>query len=672
LSPSDFLGAVCPEGRIILAVKVQREDARGKPYATFRHSPSESVDELLLHASKLPASLDVYFALASWKQGFHEVVKNGKTKKVIRVRDNVDKLKSLWFDIDFKDGYGDAVTATKALAAHCKQVKLPSPSILVSSGNGLHAYWPLTESISLGRWQALADEFKDAAKKTGLQADLACSADACRILRLPGTSNNKDPANPKLVKILHSSGKLYTPEEIEQCLSLTGTIPTQSGSTSLPTYLAKSAHAQSDEFTGMNSPAPGGTSTGGAPSSFSNIIPHCGIAKYLVDTHGAESSEPEWKDALQLLRHCEDGELYLHDVSDKHPDYDPEATREKFAQRKENTAGPTLCSTFESYRPDICRKCPHWGKIKTPLHLGQTETKPLTGLPANYRIAKKGGGIQKLVIDEEGTKEWVNILRYTVDDLHITRSVQDNSQEGSFNWWAEGGETRRMELPSSFLGNAHKLREFTAENGMVLLRNEPVEFTVLMGTWIEQLQRNRKETKVTEQLGWVVERNETTEQEAVVGFSCGSKTYMRDGKEEGGVRVKKEYESIAKYYEPKGSYDVWKKVAGFITEQNYGPYLAVLSTAFAAPLMRFTGEQGAVVSLHSSESGVGKTTAMKIAQAVWGSPIHGINSVNDTQNSVIRKVGTSCAATASWISSASWRSSSRRARRSRGSTLTRA
>ena len=622
---------MCPEGRIILAVKVQKTDPRGKPYSTFKHSPSESVAELLLHASKLPKTLDVYFALASWKQGFHTVVKNGKEKTVIRVRDNVDKLKALWFDIDFKDGYGDAPTAVKAIAEHCKAIKLPAPSIIVSSGNGLHAYWPFTEAVSVQRWQALADEFKEAAKKTGLQADLVCSADACRILRLPGTQNNKNPADPKPVKILHSSGKLFSVEELEQCF-FKDSSDVLSVST-LPSHL-KASSKVSEEFTGTNSGTRDGVS-----SSWTNVVSQCGFAKYLTDTRGAESSEPEWKDALQLLSRCEDGELYLHDISDGHPDYDPDATREKFAQRKENTAGPTLCSTFESYRPDICRKCPHWGKVKTPLHLGQTDNKPVVGMPSNYRVAKKGGGIQKLTIDDEGTKEWVNILRYTVDDLSITRSVQDNSQEGAFNWWAEGGEKRRMELPSAYLGNAHKLREFTAENGMVLIRNEPVEFTVLMGTWIEQLQRNRKETKVTEQLGWVVERNEQTDQEAVVGFSCGSKTFMRDGKEEGGVRVKKEYESIAKYYEPKGSYDVWKNVAQFIVDQNYAPYLAVLSTAFAAPLMRLTGEQGAIISLYSSESGVGKSTAMKIAQAVWGSPIHGINSVNDTQNSVIRKVG---------------------------------
>ncbi|MGL4557585.1 MAG: DUF927 domain-containing protein, partial [Afipia sp.] len=80
-------------------------------------------------------------------------------------------------------------------------------------------------------------------------------------------------------------------------------------------------------------------------------------------------------------------------------------------------------------------------------------------------------------------------------------------------------------------------------------------------------------------------------------------------------------------------------VAAFIADQNYPAFTAVLATAFAAPLIRFTGEQGTLVSLYSQESGVGKSSAMKIAQSVWGSPVHGINSVNDTRNSVTRKIG---------------------------------
>ena len=629
MNPSEFLGAVCPDGLVVTAVKVTKTNPRGKSYTTFKHGVSQGTAQLLQKIEQIPNRLDIYFALASFKQGFHT---NEKGKTVLRVRDNVDELKALWFDIDFKDGYGDEATTVKAIQSHCKQTGLPAPSILVNSGNGLHAYWPFEIPIPVARWQALADAFKDAAKMTGLQADLVCTADACRILRPPGTQNNKDPDNPKPVVLRYASGRLFKVEDLEACL-----ITDQStlASTSVPSHL-KPAAGPSDEFTGSN----GSPATGVVQSSFGIIQAQCAFAKCLVDTHGRDSSEPEWKDALQLLKHCEDGELFLHDISDGHPDYDPEEVREKFEQRKANTAGPTLCATFAQYRPEICHACPHWGKVKTPVHLGQADNKPVVGLPPNYRIAKKGGGIQKLLINiEDGTKEWVGVLRHNLDNLRITRSVQDNTQELTLDWWVEGGKHHQIEIPGGMIGNVPKMREHCAMFGFTLVDKEAVEFAKLMAIWIEQLQRNKRETKVTEQLGWIVERNEVTDEEVTIGFSCGSKAYMADGTEEGGVRVKSEYESIAKYFEPKGSYDVWRSVAQFITDQNYPAFTAVLATAFAAPLIRFTGEQGALVSLFSQESGVGKSSAMKIAQSVWGSPIHGINSVNDTRNSVTRKIG---------------------------------
>jgi len=630
--PSDFLRRVCPDGKLVVAEKVTISKPQGGSFTTFRHSVCNGADAAAGKIAALAAKSDTYFALASWKQGFFEqVTKTGKKKKVVRVRSNVDKLKALWFDIDFKDGYGDLKPAMVALNDHCKATGLPLPSIIVHSGNGIHVYWPLKEAVPHDQWQVLADAFKEAARKTGLQADLVCTADACRVLRPPGTSNFKDRSNTKQVRVLHCSDRDFDVSEIESCIR-----QPDSPTTTLPSYMKSGTAEASHEFTGTNSgperPA----------ASFANLTKHCGFAKFAMESGGAQADEPEWKDTLQLLSHCEDGQFFLHDLSDKHPGYSPEETNEKFQQRLDSGAGPTLCTTFAGYRPEICHKCPHWGKVKTPVHIAQAgeENKPLVGLPLNYRFAKKGGGIQKLVIDDEGNKEWVRILRHNIDGLTSTRSINDDTNEVTFEWWIGDSHKRHIRgLTGGTFSNTARFCEFLGNYGLHLIDNEPKELRKLMGTWIGQLQQNKKEKQVAEQLGWIVDKNEETQQEAITGFSCGTKAYMTDGTEEGGVRVRSEYEAIAKHYEPKGSFDRWKEVAKFITDQNYGAYTAVLASAFAAPLIRFTGEQGAVVSLCSQESGVGKSSAMKIAQSVWGNPIHGVNSVNDTRNSVTRKTG---------------------------------
>jgi hypothetical protein len=623
MNPSDFLGAVCPDGLVAAAEKVVVTDPRGRQYAVFKHYPVQGTKALAQKIESLPNDREIYFALASFEQGFHTVERNGKPRKVFRVRQNVAELKAFWFDIDYKDGYGSAKEALRAVREFCKAVGFPTPSLVVGSGNGIHVYWPLAEAVRVEQWQALADDLKDAAKKTGLRADLVCTADACRILRPPGTFNNKDPNNRKEVKVLYSSGRLYEWETLRSALSSGATNSLTSGT--VPSYLTDSTRtpspSSSQEFTGTNERSGGST-----VKSFVSVIgSRCGVIADLLKTKGKDASEPLWKSCLQLFSHCEDGELHIHDVSSGHPDYDPDDTREKYQARLDSGAGPTLCSTFEDYYPEVCKACPHFGKVKTPLHLGQGDPEAPaapnnTGLPPQYRVGPKHGGIQKLVIDlEEGTKEWVTILRYSVDNLRLTRSVLDNTREVTFDWWKNDKDIQTMHIPMSDLFGS-RIREHLARYGMATIGKEHVELGNLMATWI-------------------VERNEDTEQEATTGFSCGSKAYMTDGTVEGGVRVKQEYENIAKYYDCKGDYKVWKSVADFIVRQNHPAFTAVLATAFAAPLVRFSGEQGALVALHSNESGVGKSSAMKIAQSVWGSPVHGVNSVNDTRNSVTRKIG---------------------------------
>jgi hypothetical protein len=96
-------------------------------------------------------------------------------------RDAVDRAFVLWVDCDGED-------AVAALAEF-----EPAPAIVISSGTGgnCHAYWPLTEPLS-------REEIERANRRLAhaLGADPA-SADAARILRVPGTFSHKhEPPTP--------------------------------------------------------------------------------------------------------------------------------------------------------------------------------------------------------------------------------------------------------------------------------------------------------------------------------------------------------------------------------------------------------------------------------------------------------------------------------------------
>jgi hypothetical protein len=96
-------------------------------------------------------------------------------------RDAVKRAFLLWADCDGED----SVAALGAVE--------PQPAIVIGSGTGsnCHAYWPLTEPL-------LRDELERANRRLAhaLGADPA-SADAARILRVPGTFSHKhEPPTP--------------------------------------------------------------------------------------------------------------------------------------------------------------------------------------------------------------------------------------------------------------------------------------------------------------------------------------------------------------------------------------------------------------------------------------------------------------------------------------------
>ena len=71
------------------------------------------------------------------------------------------------------------------------ELRLPSPSLLVESGRGLHLYWKLqpTPSQALPVWQAVQDEL--IRKLAPFGAD-AAARDCARVLRLVGSVNSKN------------------------------------------------------------------------------------------------------------------------------------------------------------------------------------------------------------------------------------------------------------------------------------------------------------------------------------------------------------------------------------------------------------------------------------------------------------------------------------------------
>jgi hypothetical protein len=115
----------------------------------------------------------------------------------------------VWVDIDFKDFTGGEAEARGGLLGF--PIK---PSMVVSSGHGLHAYWLLRELTSSEELSGISRRLAKA-----LGADHAF--DPSRILRLPGTYNRKDAERPIPVEIeVLDPDRTYNPSEIEEALDM--------------------------------------------------------------------------------------------------------------------------------------------------------------------------------------------------------------------------------------------------------------------------------------------------------------------------------------------------------------------------------------------------------------------------------------------------------------------
>jgi hypothetical protein len=121
----------------------------------------------------------------------------------------------------------------------------------------------------------------------------------------------------------------------------------------------------------------------------------------------------------------------------------------------------------------------------------------------------------------------------------------------------------------------------------------------------------------------------------VEGFSSGGTLYLADGTERPSPGVD---HRVSMAYQPTGSIEHWRAMSKVITDQRRSSLDVILASGLAGPLAKITGHDGLVLAA-VSDSGTGKTTALRTAQAIWGHPKHGGMMLNDTDNSTAKKMG---------------------------------
>ena len=618
----DLLSAVRPPGGwfVVVGLRNGLKDIKQVFVAT-----REEVDTQA--AAWVAQKRNVFFGLAKY---------NTDTN---RTKDNVKTLKAFWLDIDCgKDkakedpvtgrpkGYIDQTAGLRALREFCTLIGLPKP-IIVNSGRGLHIYWALETEISRAEWEPVGLRLRDLCKLHNFYVDPAIF-EVARILRIPGTLNFKaDPPTP--VVVMSAAGPV-TFEKFRDLLGVDA-IP------EAPPRVKRELSAL------------GKSMLGNVESSFKKIMLRSakgtGCQQLLSCFRDrATLDEPRWFDALSIAKFCSDRDTAIHKLSEGHPDYDYAVVEKKVQGIK----GPHSCVEFEAKNPGGCEGCPHWGKITNPLALGkditratkadntvevavetvtgeiEVETHEIPEYPFPFFRGKTGGVYMRAEEDEEEPK------LVCVHDLYVLKLMHDPIEKfvAVLRVHLPKDGVIEFVIPNTSITDRGELRKALSAVGVL---GGEAKFS-LLGTYImasiNELQQRQKAELMRLQFGWADKDTK---------FIAGNREISRDGVYHS--PPSSVTRTMTHLFEPKGTLDKWKEVFKLYGRPGLEVQAFAALSAFGSPLLKFTGQKGAIINLIHGKSGTGKTTVLRMANSVFGYPEGLLGTPDDTKVGRIIKVG---------------------------------
>lgn len=568
-----------------------------------------------------------------------------------RRQSNAVALKALFLDLDTKPekgGYKSKAEALGALLPLVQDGRVPAPTMVVDSGNGLHVYWVLSREMDAATWTALATGFGNYLWREGINLGLGDSffADSARLLRPPGTYNCKDPANPKPVRVV---GKVrvddYDPSTFEK---YKGTLPPNHraavsvlpGSPGAQPALASLPPGIMPAGPPIKSELAAGIGDVAQPVDMAKVAAACEVLKDILARGGNGDPEPLWHLAILASTFAEDGRKWAHRFSDQDPRYVPADTDAKFdtsmATRlsRAGAVGWPGCAKFNLYSPK-CASCQYAGKVRSPLNTGKDDS----DLPQGYY--RKDGTIWKDILTGSGQAADIvptEIFAYGIRDAFIESTIEGPVLNVQVHVRNEPPQRVRLPLPAINMWRDAVLSILGA-HGVTMPKKTNALAQEFFVSFVQELQRAATMTAKREAFGWTKTRSGTT------GFAFGGRIITGNGSvEDTGVQDP----VLAHRYTPRGTLDAWKRCAAFIIGTGRVELATILATAFAGPLVRFTGQSGVLVNAYSPRSGVQKSSAMEVGMAVWGHPKLAMNRIDDTGNSVANKLGVLRNVTVMW------------------------
>ena len=615
-----FLNTILPETGLVCIAS---------PFANggYKHKVFDDTSEAASFAMSLDANgIDAYFALGTLTE---RRVWNEKTDKwQVRVGTNIHALRSFFLDIDIGEnkaasgkGYATVGEALGELKAFCKKTAMPRPTV-VSSGGGIHVYWPLDADVLTKDWQAPANALKGLCVAHGLKIDTAVTGDRSRVLRVPGTGNYKTGTRRAVESQIESGS--YSVGEI------THAIAHSASAAGVKASKPPSTLSSADQDIVAKLMQNAGQIYDSTPADPLKVFKGCLQLREVAKTKG-NVEEPMWYAALQMCRFLERGREFGHYISGGHPNYDEGQTDTKLDNLEEKDIGPTTCAKFQDICPTGCLGCQKMGQITSPIQLGRI-----------VHAATEGQTLEVSVTDEEGvtTVEEVELptaplpyfrtsegkiaaLHKTADGGEEAETIYEYDLYPSARWYDEGTKTefvtwrtylphdgwKTFELETSLLYDQKALSKEIANRGVLPDIDQMKNLCNYMVSFLQKLQKEEATSKMYAQMGW---RDD------------GKSFVLGDTKIDSAGEVKKcevsaQMTETRNGFVRKGSLEAWKKYVDIYSRRGCEPQAFAFLAYAAAPLLTFTNLSGLILSMQG-QSGIGKTTVMLAGNSIWGHP----------------------------------------------------
>ena len=608
MTSQEFLATVLPTSGVYCAVEIST--------AKKEHVFVNTIEELYNAAMAFDAKkYNTFYALATFDD------------KKKRLADNAVKMRSLFLDIDCGVGKdyekkSDAANALGKFLIETGLLGVGNPWI-VSSGGGLHVYFPFKEEVDIATWKPVAENLKRLCKKQGFNIDASVTGDAARILRVPDTHNYKQEKPRKVV--IKSEGDIFDFD-------------------ALADHLREAVgSAAYEDLPALQIPGKRPTLAPNANSvkliensvTFFKNITTCGQIQYYKDHATDDGMEPLWRGILSIAKSCADGEEEGLALSAMHP-YDIDRHNQKWHAIK----GPYSCLKLDEANPGVCSNCPHYGKFTNPLALGRElktdneekevvverpqekevsanlndETEPVKITrptpPKGFAFGANGGVyMDRMVEDEQGGKsrKQVMLLPYDLFAVDVLNNGGDHlvhlmafRPEGAVDVLIPQKSIVSKDETVKALANQNIIASFGSGNDKNL-------FDYIRGC-VEFISANKRAIPVPNSCGW--QENNTFVYNSRIFSESGSETYVPTPA----------LDNINQSTTPTGSLENWKRVFEMLVAKKEWQVLAMSLVGPASILMNFTGYNGCVYHLGSSKSGMGKSLALELAASFFGHP----------------------------------------------------